>query len=203
MWHVATSRVFSSPAESGNITKAVIMKNETSRVAAGHEQFQMANDANERLAKIKYVVRVQSDNRAYVIVEPGGRNQIVEVRVSDVATPTRLSRQLLLKKSLLLAPCSETADGHWPIATWNRFIAERLRVFESENEMLKWDRSRTDSDHAAFYAVGNFVRHPRYGIGRVSEIGKIMRRQSVTVEFAQDSRRETFIADKCPLTVVV
>ena len=58
------------------------------------------------------------------------------------------------------------------------------------------------SGAAPLFAVGNSVRHPRYGIGRVIEVGQIMRRQSVTVEFPQDARRETFVADKCPLTLV-
>ena len=58
------------------------------------------------------------------------------------------------------------------------------------------------AETAPLFAIGNSVRHPRYGIGKVIEVGQIMRRQSVTVEFPQDARRETFIAEKCPLTLV-
>ncbi|MCX7420989.1 MAG: UvrD-helicase domain-containing protein [Planctomycetia bacterium] len=62
-------------------------------------------------------------------------------------------------------------------------------------------QSRT-AESAPLFAIGNTVRHPRYGIGKVIEVGQIMRRQSVTVEFPQDARRETFVAEKCPLTQV-
>jgi hypothetical protein len=62
-------------------------------------------------------------------------------------------------------------------------------------------QSRT-SESTPVFAIGNSVRHPRYGIGKVVEVGQIMRRQSVTVEFPQDARRETFVAEKCPLTLV-
>lgn len=158
--------------------------------------------ADERLAKIKHFVRVQSDNQVFVLVTASGQIHVAEVYIDDIATPTRLSRQLLRKKSLILAPCSDTRDGHWPRARWNQLINERMRVFDSRDEMLKWDATRKASDPAKVFAVDDFVRHPRYGIGRVIEVGRMMRRQTVVVEFIPTNRRETFISDKCPLAVV-
>lgn len=52
------------------------------------------------------------------------------------------------------------------------------------------------------FAVGDAVRHPRYGLGEVIEVGRMMKRQTVIVRFDQDDRTETFVADKCPLTPV-
>ena len=178
------------------------MSRESSSVANGHDNNWMASNATERFARIKYILRIKSDNRAWVFVEPGSRDHVVQVRVSDLTTPKKLSLQLFLKKSLLIAPCLETKDGRWPVATWNQFLAEKLRVFSSESELMKWDSGHNEIEHATFFAVGNFVSHPRYGIGRVSEVGQIMRRQSVTVEFAKGFRRETFVAGRCPLSVV-
>ena len=64
--------------------------------------------------------------------------------------------------------------------------------------------SATDSaaSSAAIFAVGQAVRHPRYGIGQVIEVGRMMKRQTVIVQFDQDSRTESFVADKCPLARV-
>ena len=58
------------------------------------------------------------------------------------------------------------------------------------------------ADSAPLFDIGNSVRHPRYGIGKVIEVGQMMRRQTVIVEFQQDARCETFVADKCPLTLI-
>ena len=60
----------------------------------------------------------------------------------------------------------------------------------------------TEPDSTALYSVGDAVRHPRYGLGQVIDVGRIMKRQSVVVRFDQGNRTETFIADKCPLTPV-
>jgi DNA helicase-2/ATP-dependent DNA helicase PcrA len=49
---------------------------------------------------------------------------------------------------------------------------------------------------------GQAVRHPRYGLGVVIEIGGFGRRRTVTVEFQKDERQETFVAEKCPLQPV-
>ena len=64
--------------------------------------------------------------------------------------------------------------------------------------------SATDSAacSAAIFAVGQTVRHPRYGIGQVIEVSRVMKRQTVVVKFEQDDRTETFVSDKCPLTLI-
>ncbi|MFQ5731257.1 MAG: ATP-dependent helicase [Planctomycetaceae bacterium] len=51
------------------------------------------------------------------------------------------------------------------------------------------------------FAVGMTVRHPQYGGGRVVEIGGFSKRRTVTVLF-DDDRRQTWVADKCPLQPV-
>ena len=51
-------------------------------------------------------------------------------------------------------------------------------------------------------AIGMTVRHPRYGLGTVVTISGFAKRRTVTVEFEQDDRSETFIAAKCPLQPV-
>jgi DNA helicase-2/ATP-dependent DNA helicase PcrA len=52
------------------------------------------------------------------------------------------------------------------------------------------------------FQMGQAVRHPRYGLGVVIEIGGFGRRRTVTVEFQKDERQETFVAEKCPLQPV-
>jgi DNA helicase-2/ATP-dependent DNA helicase PcrA len=46
------------------------------------------------------------------------------------------------------------------------------------------------------------VRHPRYGLGTVVNLGGFAKRRTVTVEFRDDGHSETFIAAKCPLQPV-
>ena len=50
--------------------------------------------------------------------------------------------------------------------------------------------------------MGQAVRHPRYGLGVVVEVGGFGRRRTVTVEFENEDRKETFVAAKCPLQPV-
>ena len=52
------------------------------------------------------------------------------------------------------------------------------------------------------FGVGMQVRHPRYGLGTVIAISGLSRMRTVTVEFATDNRRESFVAAKCPLQPV-
>ncbi len=52
------------------------------------------------------------------------------------------------------------------------------------------------------FKVGMQVRHPRYGVGCVVEVGGFGPRRSVTVEFENGQRTETFVASRCPLQPV-
>jgi len=49
------------------------------------------------------------------------------------------------------------------------------------------------------FAIGQAVRHPRYGRGVVIEIGGFGPRRTVTIQFSEGSRTETFVANKAPL----
>jgi len=49
------------------------------------------------------------------------------------------------------------------------------------------------------FAIGQQVRHPRYGRGVVTTIGGFGPRRTVTVQFQEDARQETFVASKAPL----
>ena len=52
------------------------------------------------------------------------------------------------------------------------------------------------------FAIGMQVRHPRYGLGTVVDVSGFSRMRTVTVDFAADQRRESFVAAKCPLQPV-
>lgn len=52
------------------------------------------------------------------------------------------------------------------------------------------------------FPIGSSVRHPRYGLGTVIAVGGYGHRRTVSVEFEQDDRTETFIVSKCPLQPV-
>jgi DNA helicase-2/ATP-dependent DNA helicase PcrA len=52
------------------------------------------------------------------------------------------------------------------------------------------------------FDVGDQVRHPRYGLGEVIEVGRVLHRDTLVVRFQQENRTETFVAAKCPLTPV-
>ena len=65
-------------------------------------------------------------------------------------------------------------------------------------------RSQTEEEATSqsAFAVGDAVRHPRYGLGEIIEVGRLLKRQTLVVRFDQDNRTETFVAEKCPLTLV-
>lgn len=52
------------------------------------------------------------------------------------------------------------------------------------------------------FTVGMLVRHPRYGLGRVTSVGGYANRRTVSVDFDDGTRSETFITAKCPLQPV-
>lgn len=49
------------------------------------------------------------------------------------------------------------------------------------------------------FAVGMRVRHPKYGMGKVTHIAGFAKRRTVEVEFTSGDRTETFSASHCPL----
>jgi len=62
-------------------------------------------------------------------------------------------------------------------------------------------RAETEVSFPPGFAVGSAVRHPRYGVGTVVDVGGYAKRRTVVVEF-EDDRRQTFILDKSPLQPV-
>jgi DNA helicase-2/ATP-dependent DNA helicase PcrA len=52
------------------------------------------------------------------------------------------------------------------------------------------------------FALGMSVRHPQYGLGRIVKIGGFARNRTITVEFDDDGRSETFVTGKNPLQPV-
>lgn len=52
------------------------------------------------------------------------------------------------------------------------------------------------------FPIGSSVRHPRYGLGTVISAGGYGQRRTVSVEFEEQDRTETFIVSKCPLQPV-
>jgi DNA helicase II / ATP-dependent DNA helicase PcrA len=52
------------------------------------------------------------------------------------------------------------------------------------------------------FAVGMSVRHPQYGVGRIVKIGGFAKNRTITVEFDDDGRSETFVNGKNPLQPV-
>lgn len=52
------------------------------------------------------------------------------------------------------------------------------------------------------FPIGSSVRHPRYGLGTVTSVGGYGHRRTVSVEFEEQQRTETFVVSKCPLQPV-
>jgi ATP-dependent DNA helicase UvrD/PcrA len=52
------------------------------------------------------------------------------------------------------------------------------------------------------FALGMAVRHPQYGVGRIVKIGGFAKNRTITVEFDDDGRSETFVSGKNPLQPV-
>jgi DNA helicase-2/ATP-dependent DNA helicase PcrA len=62
--------------------------------------------------------------------------------------------------------------------------------------------TRTGARLPQGFALGMPVRHPRYGLGTVVDVGGFGPRRTVTVSFAEGGRKETFVAAKSPLQPV-
>jgi DNA helicase-2/ATP-dependent DNA helicase PcrA len=62
--------------------------------------------------------------------------------------------------------------------------------------------SAPPTDLPAGFRVGMSVRHPRYGVGRIIKTSGFAKNRTVTVEFQDDGRSETFIASRNPLQPV-
>jgi DNA helicase-2/ATP-dependent DNA helicase PcrA len=62
--------------------------------------------------------------------------------------------------------------------------------------------TRTAASLPQGFALGMQVRHPRYGLGTVVDVGGFGARRTVTVTFADGARRQTFMASKSPLQPV-
>lgn len=52
------------------------------------------------------------------------------------------------------------------------------------------------------FALGSQVRHPRYGVGTVIDVGGYGQRRTVTVSFRDEDRTEKFVASQSPLQPV-
>ncbi len=61
---------------------------------------------------------------------------------------------------------------------------------------------KTAAEIPTGFAIGTQVRHPRYGLGTVVDVGGFGAKRSITVKFPTDDRTETFIASKAPLQPV-
>ena len=55
---------------------------------------------------------------------------------------------------------------------------------------------------AGGFTVGMSARHPQYGVGKVVKISGVARNRLITVQFDDDGRTQTFVADKNPLQPV-
>jgi DNA helicase-2/ATP-dependent DNA helicase PcrA len=101
-------------------------------------------------------------------------------------------------------------DGHSIAPAWStvhepRGAGERRRPLEFDGRLKLTtaadllNGSRTSVDLPQGFALGMQVRHPRYGLGTVVDVGGFGQRRTVTVTFADGDRKETFVASKSPL----
>ncbi|MBL8851301.1 MAG: UvrD-helicase domain-containing protein [Planctomycetaceae bacterium] len=67
-------------------------------------------------------------------------------------------------------------------------------------ELLRGGTSQAELPRG--FALGSQVRHPRYGVGTVVDIGGFGQRRTVTVTFRDDARTEKFVASQSPLQPV-
>lgn len=74
-----------------------------------------------------------------------------------------------------------------------------LPTIMSAADLLKQQQGENVSDSEVLFKVGSFVRHPRYGRGKVINATGGSARATVTVRFEADDREQTFVASRCPL----
>jgi DNA helicase II / ATP-dependent DNA helicase PcrA len=67
-------------------------------------------------------------------------------------------------------------------------------------ELLRGGTAQADLPRG--FALGSQVRHPRYGVGTVVDVGGFGQRRTVTVAFRDDERTEKFVAAQSPLQPV-
>jgi DNA helicase-2/ATP-dependent DNA helicase PcrA len=81
--------------------------------------------------------------------------------------------------------------------------AKPLRLMTGADLLSDGESSSTSAPQLPVgFAIGMTVRHPRYGLGTVVNLGGFAKRRTVTVEFRDGGHSETFIAAKCPLQPV-
>jgi DNA helicase II / ATP-dependent DNA helicase PcrA len=68
-------------------------------------------------------------------------------------------------------------------------------------DLLKAAAAR-EPESAGGFTVGMSARHPQYGVGKVVKISGFGRNRLITIQFDDDGRTQTFVADKNPLQPV-
>jgi DNA helicase-2/ATP-dependent DNA helicase PcrA len=68
-------------------------------------------------------------------------------------------------------------------------------------DLLKAAAAR-EPESAGGFTVGMSARHPQYGVGKVVKISGVARNRLITIQFDDDGRTQTFVADKNPLQPV-
>jgi ATP-dependent DNA helicase UvrD/PcrA len=77
---------------------------------------------------------------------------------------------------------------------------DRKPMLTTAADLLNGDRKQVDLPQG--FGRGMQVRHPRYGLGTVIDVGGFGQRRTVTVSFADGERTETFVAAQSPLQPV-
>ena len=94
-----------------------------------------------------------------------------------------------------------------PAPAWSTTSRENSISTEASRPLLTTAADLLNGTNSAAklptgFAVGSQVRHPRYGLGTVVDVGGFGNRRTVTVAFPSDDRRKTFVAAKSPLQPV-
>ncbi len=109
------------------------------------------------------------------------------------------------KSEAFFEPVDES-DSDFPMATAveSKKTADSVALKSKLTTGAALLRSQAEEEvtSPSAFAVGDAVRHPRYGLGEIIEVGRLLKRQTLVVRFDRDNRTETFVAEKCPLTFV-